>query len=60
MEIDSYVIDGEFRIEEVGQTRTGRILKIIFVVRADKVRILSAYDAPPNLKTRYLKYMVSQ
>ncbi len=55
LEVDSYIVDDEFRIEEVGETRAGRILKIVFVVRGDLVRVLAAYDASQSLKQLYLR-----
>jgi len=60
MEVDSYIVDGELRIEEVGQTRTGRVLKIVYAIRGEKIRVLAAYDAPPILKQLYDRYRVSQ
>ena len=60
LELDSYIIDDELRVEELGDTNAGRILKIVSVLRDEKVRVVTAFDAPPNLKQLFLKSKVIQ
>ncbi len=58
-ELCSYVVDEELRFEEVGQTRSGRILKMVIVVVGDQIRFVTAFDAPANLKRYYLSEQVN-
>ncbi len=60
LELDSYIIDGELRVEEVGQTSAGRILKIVSIERERKTRIVTAFDAPYNVKQLFLMSKVIQ
>lgn len=56
LEIDSYVVDGEERFEEVGHTANGRILKVVVTLRNGEIRVVTAYDASRYLKAEYLAY----
>ncbi len=47
--LDAYVIDGELRVESVGSTRAGRILKLVTTDREELIRVLTAFDAPRSL-----------
>jgi len=49
-ELDTYTVDEEERIEEVGATGRGRILKVVSTVRNGRVRVVTAYDASSILK----------
>jgi uncharacterized DUF497 family protein len=49
--------DGEERLLQLGQTAGGRILQIVTAWREGKVRVISAWDAPRQLKTYYLDEM---
>jgi uncharacterized DUF497 family protein len=53
MEIAFDVIDSEQRLEEVGATAKGRILRIVTTIRGDKVRVVTAFDAPKQMKIAY-------
>lgn len=44
---------GEFRRVAVGQTDAGRVLVIVYVLRHQKVRILTAFPASRRLRTFY-------
>jgi len=48
---------GEERILHVGETRKGRILELVSTWRDEKVRIISAWDAPRQSKMDYLAEM---
>lgn len=58
VEVDSYDVDGELRFETLGQTLAGRILKCVHVLRRDRVRVVTAYDASARSKRIYLQAMV--
>jgi len=47
----------EERLLQIGETATGRILQLLTTWRDGKVRVISAWDAPKQLKTYYLAEM---
>lgn len=49
--------DGEERLLQIGETARGRILQLLTTWRRGKVRVISAWDAPRQLKTYYLAEM---
>ena len=55
LELGFDFIDDEERIDELGSTGKGRILRMVTVFRGDKVRVVTAFDAPRFLKLAYLK-----
>jgi len=48
---------GEERLQHLGETEKGRILQLITTWRNGKVRVISAWDAPKQLKLYYLAEM---
>lgn len=56
--LDAYVVDNELRVESVGSTRSGRILKLVTTDRDERIRILTAFDAPRSLRQNFLRWMV--
>ena len=55
LELGFDFVDEEERIDELGATAKGRILKIVTILRRDKVRVVTAFDAPRLMKLAYLK-----
>jgi len=55
LELGFDFVDEEERIDELGATANGRILRIVTVLRDDKVRVVTAFDAPRLMKLAYLK-----
>jgi len=53
--LDSYVVDGELRVESVGATRTGRILKLLTTDRNHSIRVVTVFDANRGLKQLYFR-----
>lgn len=49
--------DGEERLLQLGETANKRILQLLTTWRNGKVRVISAWDAPKQLKTYYLAEM---
>ncbi|HWE87131.1 MAG TPA: BrnT family toxin [Terracidiphilus sp.] len=49
--------DGEERLLQLGETVNGRVLQLLTTWRRGKVRVISAWDAPKQLKTYYLAEM---
>ena len=47
----------EERLLQLGQTERGRILQLVTTWRNGKVRVISAWDAPKQLKSYYLTEM---
>ena len=47
----------EERLLQLGETANGRILQLLTTWRNGKVRVISAWDAPKQLKTYYLAEM---
>jgi uncharacterized DUF497 family protein len=52
--------DGEERLQQLGETAKGRILQLVTTWRDGKVRVISAWDAPRQLKLYYLAEMRRQ
>jgi uncharacterized DUF497 family protein len=52
--------DAEERLLHLGQTKKGRILQLVTTWRKGTVRVISAWDAPKQLKTHYLAEMRRQ
>jgi uncharacterized DUF497 family protein len=48
---------GEERSPQVGETAKGRILQLLTTWRDGEVRVISAWDAPKQLKSYYLAEM---
>jgi uncharacterized DUF497 family protein len=48
---------GEERLQHIGETAKGRILQLMTTWRDGKVRVISAWDAPKQLKLYYLAEM---
>ena len=51
---------GEERLQQLGETAKGRILQLVTTWRRGKVRVISAWDAPKQLKLYYLAEMRRQ
>lgn len=49
--------DNEERLLQIGETANGRILQLLTTWRNGRVRVISAWDAPKQLKTYYLAEM---
>jgi uncharacterized DUF497 family protein len=47
----------EERLLQIGETAKGRILQLLTTWRAGRVRVISSWDAPRQLKTYYLAEM---
>lgn len=60
LDLDSYVVDGELRFEDLGATLSGRILKLVTTDRNGLVRVVTAFEAPLALKKLYLEAMVTE
>jgi uncharacterized protein len=49
--------NSEERLLQLGETAKGRILQLLTTWRDGKVRVISAWDAPRQVKTYYLAEM---
>ena len=49
--------NSEERLLQLGETAKGRMLQLLTTWRNGKVRVISAWDAPRQLKTHYLAEM---
>lgn len=49
------VSDGEERIVQIGATDKGRILLVVTTWRKEKIRVITAYPAPKQLRDFYLR-----
>jgi len=49
--------NAEERLQQLGETAKGRILQLVTTWRSGKVRVISAWDAPKQLKAYYLAEM---
>jgi uncharacterized DUF497 family protein len=59
LDIDYRVEDGEVRVRQVGETAEGRILAVATTERGNLIRVVTAYDASPFLRSTYRKYKES-
>ena len=46
---------GEERTKALGMTASGRILAVVFTLRGDAIRPITAYTAPPRLQQLYIE-----
>ena len=51
--------ESEERFSDAGATVSGRILVVVTTERSFKTRVVTAYDAPNEVREQYLKLMVS-
>jgi uncharacterized DUF497 family protein len=54
MDVGGEVMDGEERYTSVGHTNTLRVLVVVWAMRGDALRPITAFDASERLKKRYL------
>jgi len=60
LDIEMQIVEdssGEERLQHIGETVKGRILQLMTTWRDGKVRVISAWDAPKQLKLHYLAEM---
>jgi uncharacterized DUF497 family protein len=60
LDIEMQIADGssdEERLQQIGETAKGRILQLVTTWRRGKVRVISAWDAPKQLRLYYLAEM---
>jgi uncharacterized DUF497 family protein len=55
LELEPQFMDDELRFPSVGITNRGRWLFVAATVRDDKIRVVTAYDAPKYLIELYLR-----
>jgi len=60
LEVDTYVIGGEQRFEELGRTLSGRILRLVSTPRSGKIRVVTAFDPSASEKRSYQIFERSQ
>ena len=54
MDLGADVVDGEERYTGVGHTKRLRVLVLVWTIRGDTTRPITAFDASERLATRYL------
>ena len=54
MDLDADVVDGEERYTGVGHTKRLRVLVLVWTMRGDATRPITAFDASERLAARYL------
>jgi uncharacterized DUF497 family protein len=54
MDLGAEVVDGEERYTGVGHTKGLRVLVLVWTMRGDAIRPITAFDASERLATRYL------
>lgn len=55
LEIDIQDHESEARVLCFGRTRSGRLLTVLYAIRRNKVRVVTAYDMTKNQMVVYLK-----
>jgi uncharacterized protein len=56
MEMDFDVVNGEERWSYVGETGDGRLLRVLFTMRSDRVRVVTAFVPSPLQKGIFLRW----
>jgi uncharacterized protein len=56
MEMDFEVAGGEERWSYVGETSDARILRVVFTMRGERVRVVTAYDPSPLQKRIFQRW----
>jgi uncharacterized protein len=56
LDLDIQVRESEERLAQVGVTEQGRILVVISVMRADRIRVVTAFDAPRRHKLLFERW----
>jgi hypothetical protein len=54
MDLGAEVVDGEERYTAVGHTKRLRVLVLVWTMRSDAIRPITAFDASERLAKRYL------
>jgi uncharacterized DUF497 family protein len=60
MEMDFDVVSGEERWSYVGETGYGRLLRVLFTMRSDRVRVVTAFEPSPLQKRIFLRWKVER
>jgi hypothetical protein len=60
MEVDFDEESGEKRWSYVGETVAGRILRVLFTIRNDHIRVVTAFDPSPLQKRIFLAWRAKQ
>jgi uncharacterized DUF497 family protein len=60
MEMDFGVENGEERWTYVGETITGRVSRVLFTMRAERVRVITAFDPSPLQIRIFIKWKAEQ
>ena len=55
MGIDYDVVRGEDRWTAMGETDHARVLMVVYTMRADRIRIVTAYQASGRMREEYLR-----
>jgi uncharacterized DUF497 family protein len=58
LDLDKQDDEGEERYLQVGETRKGRILLVVSTWRGQRIRIVTAFDAPRRWRRYYLERKV--
>ena len=53
--MESEEVGGEERVRMVGMTVAGRILTVVFTFRAERIRVVTAFDADRTAQRIYLE-----
>ncbi|HZL26923.1 MAG TPA: BrnT family toxin [Acidobacteriaceae bacterium] len=53
LELDYQIVNEEERFVEVGATARGRVLELVTTFRGWKTRVVTAYDADPDIVEEY-------
>jgi uncharacterized protein len=56
LELAAYAVRGEQRYEDLGITKSGRILFVVTTIRGDTLRPVTAFDATRSQRSRFLAF----
>jgi uncharacterized DUF497 family protein len=55
LELDCSAVDGEYRYRAVGPTDTGRLLLVVYTVRGERLRAVTAFRASIANRRMYME-----
>lgn len=60
MEMDFDVVNGEGRWSYVGETEEARVLRVVFTMRRERVRVVTAFEPSSLQKRIFLRWKAEQ
>ena len=56
LDLELQLRDGEERVLQIGETNAFRVLLVVTTWRGERVRVITAFPAPPQLRALYAEH----